>query len=84
MKAISTKYKGPTNSRGARIIADDGDGNKVTIPYPYELDTADAHQEAAEKLKKKMGWNGKLACGSTKTGYCCVFVSAARRRRKRK
>lgn len=27
MKAIVTKYYGPTNSKGSRISADDGDGN---------------------------------------------------------
>lgn len=46
---IRTKYLGPTNTRGARIKAWAGD-RSVTIPYPYELNTEDAHMAAADKL----------------------------------
>ena len=30
MKAIETRYIGPTDYKGARIKADDGDGNTTT------------------------------------------------------
>jgi len=33
MKAIETKYVGPTDTRGAQIIASDMDG----VSYPHEL-----------------------------------------------
>jgi hypothetical protein len=46
---IRTKYLGPTDTRGARIKAWSGE-TSVTIPYPYELSTEDAHTEAASKL----------------------------------
>lgn len=46
---IRTKYLGPTDTRGARIKAWSGE-TSVTIPYPYELNTEDAHVEAASKL----------------------------------
>lgn len=46
---IRTKYLGPTDTRGARIKAWCGE-TSVTIPYPYELNTEDAHTEAASKL----------------------------------
>lgn len=46
---IRTRYIGPTDTKGARIRATDG-VRQVTIPYPYELDTEDAHAEAAAKL----------------------------------
>ena len=75
MKAITTKYHGPTNTKGSRIIADDGDGNRVTIPYPYELSGEACHRKAADELCKKMGWTGTLAAGWTKTGYVFVFTS---------
>lgn len=74
MKAIETKYIGPTNYRGARIIATDNDKNRVTISYPHELSGEDVHRKAAEALRDKMGWTGRLVGGSTRNGYCFVFV----------
>jgi hypothetical protein len=46
---IRTRYIGPTNTKGARIRATNG-ARSVTIPYPYELSTEDAHMKAADKL----------------------------------
>lgn len=59
MKAIVTKYHGPTNTRGSRITASDEDGNRVSIPYPYELSGEDVHRKAAEALCEKMNWGGR-------------------------
>jgi hypothetical protein len=78
MKAIETRYLGPTNYLGARITAHDGDGNRVTIPYPYELSGESVHRAAAEALCEKMRWTGQLAGGSTRKGYVFVFVGGAR------
>jgi hypothetical protein len=75
MKAIETRYVGPTNTRGARIIATDSDNNRVSIPYPHELSGEAVHLKAAEALRDKMGWTGNLIAGGTKRGYCFVFVS---------
>ncbi len=50
---IRTRYLGPTDTKGARIKAWEG-SRSVTIPYPYELSTEDAHAEAAAKLHDKM------------------------------
>lgn len=75
MKAIQTKYLGPTNCRGSRIKATDNDGNKVTIPYPYELHQGeDMHRKAARALCDKMGWKGRLVGGALKNGYAFVFL----------
>jgi hypothetical protein len=75
MKAITTKYHGATNSRGSRIIASDGDRNRVSIPYPHEAHQGEeAHSLAAIALCRKMNWNGRLIAGSLKDGY--VFVWA--------
>ena len=73
MKAIVTKYHGPTNARGSRISASDEDGNKVTISYPYELSGEAVHRKAAEALCEKMEWTGNLIGGSLKNGYVFVF-----------
>ena len=73
MKAITTKYKGPTNTRGSRIYAADGDGNHMSIPYPYELSGEAVHLEAARALCRKMSWSDDLLGGATKDGYAFVF-----------
>src|SRR5258708_4084246 len=73
MKAIVTKYHGPTNHKGSRITASDEDGNRVTISYPHELSGEDCHRAAADALCKKMGWDGELIGGSLKRGYVFVF-----------
>src|SRR3990167_677762 len=56
MKAISTQYHGPTNTRGSRIVARDSDNNRISISYPYELSGEAVHRKAAEALRDKMGW----------------------------
>lgn len=75
MKAIRTRYHGPTDFKGSRITAFDEDNNRVTIPYPYELSGEDVHRKAAETLRDKMNWKGDLIGGSIKDGYVFVFVS---------
>lgn len=72
MKAIVTKYRGPTDTRGSRIIASDDDGNRVIVPYPHEAH--DPHLEAARALCLKMGWRGKLVSGSTGKGRVFVWL----------
>jgi hypothetical protein len=63
MKAIRTSYVGPTNTRGSRIIASDADGNKVSIGYPHQLSSDEAHELAAYRLMEKMGWPNRLVGG---------------------
>jgi len=76
MKAITTKYVGPTNTRGSRVSATDSDGNRISIPYEGGLDSQAAHRAAALALCKKMNWNSceRLVGGGTKKGYAFVFV----------
>lgn len=77
MKAIITKYHGPTNYKGSRITATDEDGNRATISYPYELSGEAVHRKAAQALCDKMGWQGTLAGGSLKHGYVFTFMDIA-------
>lgn len=74
MKAIETRYVGPTNFRGSRCIADDGDGNRVTLSWGSAKNSEDMHRAAAQALCDKMKWTGKMASGSTKRGMVFVFV----------
>ncbi len=74
MKAIQTKYHGPTNTRGARISASDLDGNRCTINYPHEFSGERVYWEAAHALCLKMGWIGILHGGALGCGaYVFVF-----------
>lgn len=63
MKAIITKYHGPTNTKGSRISARDSDGHRVYISRECDLHIEDSHKAAAIALCKKMNWHGKLVGG---------------------
>jgi hypothetical protein len=75
MKAIRTHYSGPTDTRGSRITADDGDGNRISISYPYELSGEAVHRKAAEALCEKMQWTKpeRLVGGGYKNDYYWVW-----------
>lgn len=47
MQAIRTKFVGPTNTRGSRIIATSCDARTV-MPYDHEISAEDNHARAAE------------------------------------
>ena len=76
MKAITTKYHGPTEMRGSRISASDSDGNRVYIPYDYALSDEEVHRKAAVAFCKRMKWTGAdtMVGGSIKDGYVFVFT----------
>ena len=73
MKAITTTYHGPTDTRGSRIIASDGDGNRASVPYDHSLDAEGNYDAAALALCAKIGWGGRLVSGylgNGKAAYC--------------
>lgn len=79
MKAILTKYHGPTRSKPARISATDGDGNRVTISADDDGHVPatrheNSHKRAARAFCKKLDWHGELVMGSVPGGYVFVFV----------
>ena len=77
MKAITTKYHGPTNTRGSRVVADDGDGNRVSLGYRCELNSTGNHAAACRALCEKQGWGGTLQGGTVVKGgreSCMVWV----------
>ena len=75
MKAITTKYIGPTNYRGSRIKAVAEGGNSITLSYDDALNSDQNHLAAAVALRDKMNWkdSGKLLGGGTEKGYVFVF-----------
>ena len=75
-QAIETIYLSPTNHRGARIKAKAW-GGSVTIPYPHECNTDQAHRKAAMALVEKMRWGGprvEWQQGGSADGFGYVFV----------
>lgn len=86
MNAITTKYIGATDFKGSRIKATAGNGQTVTISYPHEYNSEDAHAQAAIALCIKMNWlptdrfednqweHDALVGGGTKDGYAFVFA----------
>lgn len=76
MKAITVKYLGATNTKGARMKASDEDGNTVTIGRHYDLDIPADAKRAALALVAKMEWKvPPLVGGSTKDGHVFVMVA---------
>lgn len=75
-QAIVTKYHGPTNTRGSRIIATAAGGQRLTVEYDDALDSDANHFAAARALAGKMNWTGSWYGGGAQDG--CVFVNAPR------
>lgn len=84
MIAIQTRYVGPTNSRGSRIIArwmarpGGSVPRSVTVPYSYSDGPDVLHRQAAEALLRRSAeaWGAEplvvLASGGTDDGYVHV------------
>lgn len=79
MKAITTKFMGPTDFRGSRIRAFTED-QSITVPYEYEGHPEEAHEKAARALMDKMRWQADLLGGGVKGGYVWVMVPETFRR----
>lgn len=72
MKAITTRYRGPTNARGSRVSAFTTD-QSITLGYDDALNSEANHTNAALALCHKMRWGGELVRGDLTNGDC-VFV----------
>lgn len=86
MRAIETRYAGPTNSRGSRIIVSAGDIHRtyglgkledaaIEAKTHQDMMGEWAHTVAARMLCIEMKWNDvSLVQGETKQGYVFVMV----------
>lgn len=63
MKAIQTKFIGPSETRGARVKAWIK-GNTATVSWDHGLETVDNHGAAARALVVKLKWSGRLVGGT--------------------
>lgn len=72
-QTITTKYHGPTNTRGSRISATTTSGVRIyrEVDDAYTVD--ENHFRTAAALKEQMEWKGVMHAGGTKTGYVFVF-----------
>lgn len=73
MKAIVTKYLGPTNFKGSRIKASAEGVKSVTVGHESALNQDENHAAAAFALAEKMGWGGRWVMGGLPDGNF-VFV----------
>jgi len=66
--AILSKYCGPTNSTGSRIIVSSQRGRK-TFSYPYELSGSNCHAWAVEQYLKAILKEDRKEYGENATGW---------------
>jgi hypothetical protein len=77
MQAITTKYYGPTNTKGSKFVAE-CEAGRIAIPYDYDLDSEENHIAAANALLAKLGWDDRwnIVSGGMKDGrWSHVLVS---------
>ena len=56
MQAIRTRYYGPTNTRGSRLVAKCEAGT-FSMSYDHNLTDAQNHATCAARFMAKLGWN---------------------------
>jgi hypothetical protein len=83
MKAITTKYHGPTKTRGSRISATDG-SKRITVPFDHGVDDRENHRLTMRDLVYAIGmseltpseqWHGGTINGGS--SYVWVYVPVA-------
>ena len=72
MIAIETRYHGPTNTKGSRIVAS-ANGHRLTIGVDNAVSVEDNHANAAKELARKLKWTGRLIGGHTNRGMVWVW-----------
>lgn len=79
-QAILTRFFGPTNVKGSRVIATceasrHVPGCTVTMHWDHALNGDENHAKAAIALANKLGWTGEMAGGSLPgSGYAFVWL----------
>lgn len=83
MFAIETKYVGPTNTKGARIIAK-GNEKRVMVPYSHDHSGVEVHRVAVVNFLKTHGNylsesernSDNWIAGATDDGYAFVYAGS--------
>lgn len=75
-QAITTKFHGPTDSRGSRYSAR-CEAGRVTVAADDGLSDHENHKAACLALLRKLGWDSRPFYGGITTDSHGVFVDAA-------
>jgi hypothetical protein len=75
MQAIVTTYKGPTDTKGSRIIVR-AERGRIVVPWDYALDVEGNHRAACKTACKRWQWDGRWVGGGT-VGGTRVWVCAS-------
>jgi hypothetical protein len=62
-QAITTKFIGPTDTKGSRVKATSASGHSILLAWKYEEGVEGNHKLAAMALASKLGWNGRWFVG---------------------
>lgn len=77
LQAIQTKFYGPGNVQGAKVIARAGAG-RMTMAWDHSKNPEDNHRLAARMFAQKYNWEGELVTGVLHDGsYVHVFSKGA-------
>ncbi len=78
MQAIITKYLGPTNARGARVVAKCQAG-KVTVPWDHAKGVDENHAAACLALTTRLNWGRGWVGGAMPddSGFAFVRIDGA-------
>lgn len=76
VKAILTRYLGPTNFKGSRCVATAEGGHRVSLEWDDALNPVENHQAAAKALCAKVDWHGRLVTGGLEKAYVHVFTES--------
>lgn len=63
MQAVTTTYRGATNTKGSKIIASTASGIRLHVPYDHALGAEGNHRAAAHKLRDNLLWTNELIGG---------------------
>ena len=74
MVAIITTYKGPTNTKGARVVAREPEGKRCTMTWRHDLEALENHRIAALTLMRRLGWGDHILTGTIKNGFAHIVV----------
>jgi len=78
-QAIETKYLGPTDTKGARVVAR-CDGGRLVVSWKCEHNPTVNHAMAAMALAERLGWvSSRIPAhiGGTRGGFVVVFTQTA-------
>lgn len=66
-QAIRTRYLGPTDSKGSRVVASCAAGRRI-VPWDHAQDPEGNHRLAARLLASRLDWRGQFFGGCNPDG----------------